>query len=233
MSSEKEHTSLLSLRSVGSLTALVVLGASLLWVSFNMELPSPEALRETILGYGWAGWLVFLGITTAIAITPIPVTVPALVAGSLYGLIEGTILSFSGVMLGSWIGYWLARALGQRIVFRLLGRHSTIVQNYLSDAGFWAMCTVRLMPALPYWPINYGAGALGVKQYAFVSATFVASMPGQISLVALGAFASNPSIFHGTVLVIAWIAVLISTWISYKYWRSTAPDRKETESTKE
>src|SRR5699024_1556114 len=103
----------------------------------------------------------------------------------------------SGVVLGSWIGYWLARAVGQRITFQLLGRHSSIVQNYLSNAGFWAVCTVRLMPGLPYWPVNYGAGALGVGQYAFISATFLASIPGQISLVALGAFAVNPSVFHG------------------------------------
>lgn len=224
MSSGGDHTSMFSLRSIVSLIILIVLGASLLWISFNLDLPAPEKMREIILGYGWAGWLVFLGVTAAIAVTPIPITVPALVAGSLYGLIGGTLLSLSGVMLGSWIGYWLARVLGQRITFQLLGRHSSIVQSYLRHAGFWAMCTVRLMPGLPYWPVNYGAGALGIGQYAFISATFLASIPGQISLVALGAFAVNPSVFRGVVLIIAWVAVLTLTWVSYRYWSRTKPE---------
>ena len=221
MSSDEERTGIFSLRPIVSLIILIVLGASLLWASFNLNLPEPEEMREIIISYGWAGWLVFLGATAAIAITPIPITVPALVAGSLYGLIIGTILSLSGVMLGSWIGYWLARALGQRITFRLLGSHSVIVENYLRNAGFWAMCTVRLMPGLPYWPVNYGAGALGIGQYAFISATFLASIPGQISLVALGAFAVNPSVFRGVVVIVAWIAVVTLTWISYRYWSRT------------
>ncbi len=229
MNSAKEPNNLFSLRSVLSLIILIVLVTSLIWVSFNLDLPSPEEMHEMILSYGWAGWLVFLGITTAVAITPIPVTVTALVAGSLYGVIWGSLLSFSGVILGSWLGYWLARALGKRVTFQLLGRHRNVVENYLSNAGFWTICTLRLMPGLPYWPLNYGAGALGVGQYAFMSATFLASIPGQISLVALGAFAVNPSIFNGVVLIIAWVAVLASTWVSYRYWRSTRPETQDEE----
>ena len=94
------------------------------------------------------------------------------------------------------------------------------MKDYLSDAGFLAMCTARLMPGLPYWPVNYGAGALGVNQYVFLSATFIASIPGQISLVSLGAFAAHPNLFNGIILVSAWILVLVSTWISYRYWRN-------------
>ena len=221
MGLDKNRTVILRLRSIISLIILIVLGAFLLWAVFNLDLPEPEEMREIILGYGWAGFLVFLGITAAIAITPIPITVPALVAGSLYGLIIGTLLSVSGVMLGSWIGYWLARALGQRITFHLLGSHASLVENYLHNAGFWAMCTVRLMPGLPYWPVNYGAGALGIKQYAFISATLLASIPGQVSLVALGAFAANPSVLRGAIVIVAWIAVVALTWVSYRYWSRT------------
>lgn len=231
MSSGEERTSVFSIRSTGSLILLVVVVALLLWISFNTDVPTPERMREIVLGYGWGGWLVFLGVTAAIAITPIPITVPALVAGSLYGIIEGTVLSLSGVMIGSWLGYWLARLVGQRFTFQLLGRHSEIVKGYLSNAGFWAICTVRLMPGLPYWPVNYGAGALGVGQKEFLSATFLASIPGQISLVTLGAFTVDPSLFRGVVLVISWAAVLTLTLISYRYWRHMKPDTQNEEAT--
>lgn len=221
MSSKKDFNDVFSPRSIVSLLTLVVFIGTLIWLSFNVNVPEPEVLREMIQGYGWAGWLIFIGITALIAITPIPVTIPALVAGSLYGVIAGSLFSFTGILIGSWIGYWLARFTGQDLTFKLLGRHGPAVKKYLGDAGFLAMCTARLMPGLPYWPVNYGAGALGVSQYSFLSATFIASLPGQISLVALGAFAVNQSLFNGIVLVTAWITVLVSTWISYSYWRNT------------
>lgn len=226
MNSGKNRNEAFSLQSIMSLLFFVVIIVLLIWMYFNVDVPEPEALREIILSYGWAGWLVFIGIATLIAITPIPVTIPALVAGSLYGVIEGSILSFTGVMIGSWIGYWLARLSGQKIVFKLLGRHGETVKRYLGDAGFFAMCTARLMPGLPYWPVNYGAGALGISQYSFLSATFIASIPGQISLVALGAFAVNQSLITGFILVVAWIVTGISTWVSYRYWRNTRVDKR-------
>ena len=226
MRSEKDSADAFSLRSIISLLTLVLFIGILIWLSFNVNIPEPEVLREMIQGYGWAGWLVFIGITALIAITPIPVTIPALVAGSLYGVITGTLFSFTGILIGSWIGYWLARLTGQELTFKFLGRHGPTVQKYLGNAGFLAMCTARLMPGLPYWPVNYGAGALGVSQYAFLSATFIASIPGQISLVALGAFAVNQSFFNGIILVTAWMTVLLSTWISYRYWRNTRKESK-------
>lgn len=97
----RKRSSIFSLRSIGSLIVLVVLGVSLLWMSFHFDLPSPEEMRKIILSYGWGGCLVFIGITIIIAITPIPITIPTLVAGSLYGVILGTLLSLSGVMIGS------------------------------------------------------------------------------------------------------------------------------------
>lgn len=178
MSSDKTSADAFSPRSIISLLSLVLVIGTLIWLSFNVNIPEPEVLREIIQGYGWAGWLIFIGITALIAITPIPVTIPALVAGSLYGVIAGSLFSFTGVIIGSWIGYWLARLTGQELTFKLLGRHGPTVKKYLGNAGFLAMCTARLMPGLPYWPVNYGAGALGVSQYAFLSATFIGFHPG-------------------------------------------------------
>ena len=172
------------------------------------------------------GWLIFISITALIAITPIPVTIPALVAGSLYGVLAGSLFSFTGILLGSWIGYWLARLTGKNLTFKLLGRHGPTVEKYLNNAGFLAMCTARLIPGLPYWPVNYGAGALGISQYVFLSATLIASIPGQVSLVSLGAFAAHQSLFNGIILVTAWMTALTAICISYRYWRNKRKESK-------
>lgn len=226
MNSERDYTDDFSLRSIISLLTLVVFIGILIWLSFNVHIPKPAVLKEMIQGYGWAGWLIFIGITALIAITPIPVTIPALVAGSLYGVIAGSLFSFTGILLGSWIGYWLARLTGKNLTFKLLGRHGPTVEKYLNNAGFLAMCTARLIPGLPYWPVNYGAGALGISQYVFLSATLVASIPGQVSLVSLGAFAAHQSLFNGIILVTAWMTTLAAIWISYRYWRNKRKESK-------
>lgn len=88
------------------------------------------------------------------------------------------------------------------------------------------MCTARLIPGLPYWPVNYGAGALGISQHVFLSATLVASIPGQVSLVSLGAFAVHQSLFNGIILVTAWMTTLAAIWISYRYWRNKRKESK-------
>lgn len=109
MKPDGEWSKFLSIRSIASLILIIVLASLFIWVSFNLDIPGPEDLRDIILDYGWSGFLIFHGIAIAIAITPIPVTIPALVAGSLYGVIWGSLLSFSWVMIDSWIAYWLAR----------------------------------------------------------------------------------------------------------------------------
>src|SRR5699024_2757392 len=85
----------------------------------------------------------------------------------------GTVLSMAGVVLGCFGGYGLARALGRDTVMRMLGSHAEVIEERLHDGGFYAVCTLRLMPGIPYWPVNYGSGALGVRSREFLIATVV------------------------------------------------------------
>ena len=90
-------------------TLLVVVLSVLLWLLFNVELPSAERLRDIIDSWGWAAWLVFIGIYALVAMTPIPVTVMAVTAGLLFGVVDGTVLSVIGVLIRL-LGWLLAVA---------------------------------------------------------------------------------------------------------------------------
>src|SRR5699024_5417154 len=131
--------------------------------------------------------------------------------GVLFGVVEGSILSVIGVLIGCWGAYWMARGLGRATVERLLGRHATTVGQHLTDAGFHAVYMLRVMPGVPYWPVNYGSGAFGVSQRDFVVASGLAAVPGQISLVAVGALVAAPSIGKAIVVAAAWTVVVILT----------------------
>lgn len=214
----------------GSLLSTVVLVLVILvmvWLAFSVRLPSLPELRERIEGLGWAAGLGFIGLYAVVALTPIPITVMALAGGVLFGIVQGSILSIIGVMIGCWGAYWIARLAGRGPIMRLLGSHGHSVESRLEDGGFLAVFLARVLPGLPYWPVNYGAGAFGVSQRDFLVASVLACIPGQISLVAIGHFASSPSRISGTVVVLAWAVVLGLTVWGYRRLRATATDEGE------
>ena len=198
---------------------LAVLAA--VWAVFNVRLPSIDVLQDDIAAAGFWGFGVFILIYAVVAATPIPVTIMAVAGGLIYGLAFGTLLSMVGVVAGCWIGYWIARALGRETVLRLLGSHAESVESRLTGGGFYAVCTLRLMPGFPYWPVNYGSGALGIDNRTFLIATLVSSLPGQLSLVAVGAFIGEPNVLNGIAVGISWALVITLTIVTMRRWKRT------------
>lgn len=201
---------------------LVAVLLVMVWLAFNVRLPSIDQLHADLEAWGWAAWLIFAFSYALVATTPIPVSIMAVGAGVLFGVLEGSILSVIGVLVGCWGAYWLARGLGMATVERMLGRHGPPVKDRLQSKGFHAVYTLRLMPGVPYWPVNYGSGAFGVGQRDFVVASILATVPGQVSLVAIGAFVADPTVVNGVVVAIAWAVVLAMTIWAWRSWRGTS-----------
>lgn len=194
----------------------------MLWLALNVRLPSREELREQIEALGAWAPLAFIGLYAVVALTPIPVTIMAVTAGLLFGLGLGTLLSMIGVVLGCFGAYWLARALGRDTVLKVLGSHARMIEDRLEGGGFYAVCTLRLVPGIPYWPVNYGSGALGIRAREYLLATAISALPGQVSLIAIGSFLATPDVLHGAAVVLSWIVVLVLTVLSYRRWRAAS-----------
>lgn len=194
----------------------------MLWLALNVRLPSLEELREQIEALGAWAPLAFIGLYAVVALTPIPVTIMAVTAGLLFGLGLGTLLSMIGVVLGCFGAYWLARALGRDTVLKVLGSHARMIEDRLEGGGFYAVCTLRLVPGIPYWPVNYGSGALGIRAREYLLATAISALPGQVSLIAIGSFLATPDVLHGATVVLSWIVVLVLTILLYRRWRAAS-----------
>ena len=208
--------------------ALAVLAG--LWLVFNVHLPSLDGLQKQIADAGFWGFGIFILLYAVVAATPIPVTIMAVAGGLAFGLVFGTVLSMIGVLAGCFGGYWISRALGRDTVMKLLGSHAEAVESRLTNGGFYAVCTLRLMPGFPYWPVNYGSGALGIRSRTFLIATAVSALPGQLSLVAVGAFIGNPGIITGTAVGISWALVIVLTILTFRRWKSAQKHPAEAES---
>lgn len=196
---------------------LVVVILVMVWLAFNFRIPELPVLRTQIEAFGWWSWLVFIAAYAAVGLTPIPISLMALTGGVLFGPLVGTGLSVIGSTLGNIGAYWIARAVGREPILRLLGSHRRTLERRLDMAGFEALFGLRVMPGLPYWPVNYGAGALNVSFAPFVTSSVIASIPGQASLVSVGAFAAAPSLLMGVVVVVAWaVTIALTVWA----WRA-------------
>ncbi|WP_255546139.1 MULTISPECIES: TVP38/TMEM64 family protein [unclassified Nesterenkonia] len=204
---------------------LVAVLAGMIYAAFNLRLPPLDELQQRIEDFGWAAWIVFIAVYAAVAMTPIPVTIMAVSGGLIFGTMLGSLLSVIGVLIGCFAAYHLARFLGTQAVRKLLGSHAEKVEAHLEGAGFEAVCALRLTPGVPYWPVNYGSGAFGVTQRDFVVASAVATVPGQVALVALGAFIADQTIVNGVVIGVAWSVVVAMTIWAYRSWRGTSSHR--------
>ncbi|MDO5628211.1 MAG: TVP38/TMEM64 family protein [Mobilicoccus sp.] len=204
--------------------ALIAFATLMVWVFFNVRLPDLEVMQAAIESYGWWGRVVFVAAYAVVGITPIPVTIMAVLAGLLFGVVEGSILAVIGSFLGCAAAYGIARGLGRETVLNLLGDRAEMLTRRLDSGGFAAVFLLRVMPGVPYWPVNYAGGALGVASRPYLAATLLACLPGQTSLVAIGALVVTPTILEWVVLVVAWLVVL---GLTFWGWRELKQDRDE------
>ncbi|MDN6489040.1 MAG: hypothetical protein L0K41_01250, partial [Yaniella sp.] len=58
----------------------------------------------------------------------------------------------------------------------------------------------------------------------FLLGSFLAVIPGQFSLVAIGALISNPNLFTGIVVAVSWAIVLLLTVWAYWRWKAARPE---------
>ena len=200
--------------------ALVLTVLVMVWLVLHVKLPSVGTLQAEIAELGAWGPLLFIALYAVVAVTPIPVTIMAVAGGMIFGLPVGTALSLLGVVIGWYGGYGIARVLGRETVMRLLGSHAEVVEDRLGDGGFYAVCTLRLIPGIPYWPVNYGSGALGITSRDFLLATVLSALPGQLSLVAVGTFLAAPTLWNGIAVGLSWAAVIVLTLVAYRRWRA-------------
>ena len=125
---KKQHTWLPAL-----LLALLLVGGSglLLWqTGFFSSLGSLEDMRAYISRFAPFTHLFYFVIQLlGVVVAPIPSNVTALAGALLFGTWPAFLLTWAAVVAGSTLVFWLARALGQRFVDRLVSQK--VSEKYL------------------------------------------------------------------------------------------------------
>ena len=165
----------------------------------------PEQLQDLVQAAGWAGVVVFVLGYAVLVVVPSPASVLTILAGALFGLWWGALLSVAGAVLGATGGFLVGRRLGRPAVDRLLQGRLRQADQVLAHHGLAAVLAVRLVPLFPFTPLNYAAGLLGVRLRHYVLGTAIGIVPGSIAYAAVGASGADP---RGIVIGVGGLVVL-------------------------
>ncbi|SHF29043.1 TVP38/TMEM64 family protein [Streptoalloteichus hindustanus] len=176
------------------LAGLLVVVAVLATLAFTVPLPSPDQVRDWVLGTGPFAPLTYLAVYVAATLVLVPRPLLSLAGGSLFGAAGGTALAVVGATAAALASFFLARALGRELVAARLERGALgRVDALLRRHGWLAVLQLRLLPVIPFSAVNYACGVTSLRPAHFALGTAVGSVPATVLVVLAGAALDDPT----------------------------------------
>jgi len=161
----------------------------------------------------WAP-LAFLAAYIGVVLLMLPAFLLTMAAGAVFGVVNGSLLVFTGATIGGTMAFLLGRTVFRATVARRVAAHPTLsaVDRVIGDDGLRLMFLLRLSPAIPFVLSNYALGVTRVR-----TRDFVLAMPGMLPIIAsyaaFGAAGANAANGHGAlpmpVLVLGVVATVV------------------------
>ncbi|MFB6086068.1 MAG: TVP38/TMEM64 family protein [Halodesulfurarchaeum sp.] len=175
----------------------------------------PEAVQETVEGFGVFAPLAFIALQVAqVIFAPIPGQVLALAGGYVFGPLLGTVYSLIGATIGSALAFWLSRRFGRPAVERLVHPDTlSTVDGFLEDHGRLGVFFVFLLPGLPDDALCFLSGLTPIPVRGLVVLSFLGRIPGYALLaLAGGRFANHRPLDAAVILAFVSVVVLLGYW---------------------
>lgn len=158
--------------------------------------------------------------------------VPVYIMGSLL-MFPNLALNIAVILsIGGWLGwlYAICGSLSAATVFFFLGHLLGVeklnamkfggidrIKTFLNKGGIAAVVAVRVFPSAPYAVVNSVAGAFNISYRDFIIGTFIAHLPGTLSLALLGEQLKNvlakPSPLNISILILILCAGGLLIWL--------------------
>ena len=202
------------------IACVVVLGYYILrWTGVGEKINSVEKLQELILSWGFWGRLGFVVLSfLQVTFIPLPSTVTIIAGTLIYGPLQASLLSLSGILLGSMLAFLLGKVFGRKLVVFMVGERTCQKWvHFLSNAKY-SFFIMMLLPIFPDDVLCLVAGLTNMS-WAFFTVTNLIARP--IGIFTVSYFGSGYLIpYHGWGLV-AWgfiiVAIIVIIVLSYKY----------------
>lgn len=189
----------------------------------------PGAFRDWVASYGLSGRLIFVGmVVLQVLVAFIPGEPVELAAGYAFGVVEGTLLTLAGFLIGSWIIFVLVRRFGVRLVEVFFSRDRIAELGFLRNPKKAAVLAFILMtiPGTPKDFLSYFAGLTPLKLGRWLAIVAVARLPSLISSTVAGAAAGRENyLLSGAVLAVTMLVSLLGVG----YYRRLTRQEKQAE----
>lgn len=175
------------------------------------NLSAEEAIRfiRSLGAWGAFGSIALMVLHSFI---PFPSGIITFSNGMVYGKFWGTLISWTGAMLGAYVAFGLARLFGRPFVKAVLPEK---LWNRLDQ---WSKRTAaidlllsRLLPVISFNLINYTAGMTPVSLWTFTWTTALGILPVTVLMVVLGDQATVLPwwiwLFAGCGIVLLWLVI--------------------------
>lgn len=190
--------------------ALLALLAWAGWVLYSSGHLSREGMIALADRSGpWAPLLVIGAMVLAVVVGPIPTVPVSIASGVVFGPFLGVLYVTAGALLGAWISFQLARAVGQPVMQRVFRGHIAFCPECSSRLLFWVVLGARLVPFVSFAAVSYGAGLTVMRPVAFLVATAIGILPMTVVFVALGAAVRVDPLIAGIGGAVAVVVVLV------------------------
>lgn len=187
------------------------------WIKFFED---PDVIKQIILDSGIWGILVFFVLQfLQVMVAFIPSMVTTLVGVAIFGPLVASLVSVAGILLGSFVAFFIGRYLGRKVVVWIAGEEQT--EKYcelLNKKGKFLLILMFLFPVFPDDMLCFIAGVTTMS-FRFYFFTVIFTRPISIFVTAfLGSGQLIPYSGWGLVVWPILIALLVIVFIlSWKY----------------
>ena len=140
------------------------------------------------------------------------------VASYMFGTLGGYLISITGAVIGAFISFYLAKALGVDAVKLLFGKDK--VENYTRKIncgrGLWMVLLIYLIPGLPKDLVGYVAGISEMHILPFLLVSSIGRTPPMFGSLLIGASFQEKRYGVIVILAILCIGILGACWLRRK-----------------
>jgi uncharacterized membrane protein YdjX (TVP38/TMEM64 family) len=121
-------------------------------------------------------------------VAPIPAFLVTAANGMIFGRFWGTVLSWTGALMGALASFIIARLVGDVAVKKFVRNQRAVdfIKHAGEKRGFWLILVSRLLPFVSFDLISYMAGLSGIRTWAFILGTGLGMLPATIVYTFIG-----------------------------------------------
>ena len=223
----EKHRKILYIVAVFVFIAFCALVGYFVGVPMVRMADEPEVFRAWVDGFGIWGRFIFVGMVfLQVLVALIPGEPIELMAGYVFGAVEGTLLSMAGILLGSWVVFALVRRFGPKFAQVFFPEKELKRLAFLKNPKKSGVLAFILMtiPGTPKDLLSYFAGLMPLKTWQWLTIVAVSRIPSLVTSTVSGAAAGKENY---TLAAIFFALTIIASGIGILYYRKICRRQQE------